>query len=118
MGDVYVRIGIANPSTGAKSKPIRALADTGATLTILPARLLEKLGIEPSGTANFEMADGRMTTRRVGNAMVTINGESAPSRVVFGRLGDSVLLGVTVLEQLGLAVDPVRRRLIPAPFRF
>jgi hypothetical protein len=27
-----------------------------------------------------------------------------------------VLLGLTVLEQLGLAVDPVQRRLVPTDF--
>jgi hypothetical protein len=39
-----------------------------------------------------------------------------PCRVVFGESGDAVLLGLTALEQLGLAVDPVQRRLVPADF--
>ena len=39
-----------------------------------------------------------------------------PCRVVFGDPDDSSLVGLTVLEQLGLAVDPVGRRLVPADF--
>jgi hypothetical protein len=44
--------------------------------------------------------------------VVTVNEDSTPCRVVFGESGDAALLGLTVLEQLGLAVDPVQRRLI------
>ncbi|MFQ5914890.1 MAG: hypothetical protein ACE5JS_17115 [Nitrospinota bacterium] len=36
-------------------------------------------------------------------------------RVVLGESGDAVLLGLTVLEQLALAVHPVQRRLVPTP---
>jgi hypothetical protein len=47
---------------------------------------------------------------------VAINGDSTPCRVLFGEPGDANLLGLTVLEQLGLAADPVQHRLIPAEF--
>ncbi len=53
-----------------------------------------------------------------GDAAVAVNGESVPCRVVFGESGDAVLVGLTVLEQAGLAVDPVQRRLIPTDFLF
>jgi hypothetical protein len=36
--------------------------------------------------------------------------------VIFGEADDGVLLGLTVLEQLGLAADPVQRRLVPTDF--
>jgi clan AA aspartic protease len=117
MGDVHVRMAITNPRTGAKSTEVTALADTGATLTMIPGSMLERLGIEKVDSVRFVLADGRRTTRRVGHAMVTVNGKSTPCRVVFGRSGDAALLGLTVLEQLGLAVDPVQRRLVPADFR-
>ena len=35
--------------------------------------------------------------------------------VIFGEPGDSVLLGATTLESLGLALDPQRRELHPLP---
>jgi len=117
MGEVYVPVEIANMLTGARSRRIRMLADTGATLSIIPWPILERLGIETTGSVRFMLADGRRTTRRTGHAIITINGDSAPCRVVFGRAGDTALIGVTLLEQLGLGVDPVRRRLVPAPIR-
>ncbi|MBI4634995.1 MAG: aspartyl protease [Candidatus Rokubacteria bacterium] len=111
-----VPIVVENSRTGARSEELIALADTGATLTVVPATTLSHIGIEPVGSVAVVLADGPRVSRRVGNAVIAIDGESAPCRVLFGEAGDAVLLGLTVLEQLGLAVDPVQRRLVPTDF--
>lgn len=116
MGEVRVDIVVVNPRSGARSDEIAALADTGATLTVIPGEILHRLGVQKLRTVSLVLADGRRAARDVGDATVTVNGESVPCRVVFGEPGDAVLLGLTVLEQLGLAVDPVQRRLIPTDF--
>jgi len=116
MGEARVEIVVVNPRTGAQSAPILALADTGATLTVIPGALLEALGVQRLRRVSLVLADGRRAERDVGEATVAINGDSTPCRVLFGAPGDASLLGLTVLEQLGLAVDPVQRRLIPADF--
>jgi clan AA aspartic protease len=116
MGEVRVPIVVEHPRTGARSEELIALADTGATLTVIPGGTLRQLGIEPAGRVTVVLADGRRVFRSTGNALIAINGESAPCRVLFGEAEDAVLLGLTVLEQLGLAVDPVQRRLVPTDF--
>jgi len=116
MGEVRVEIAVINPRTGARSEAITALADTGATLTVVPGPFLESLGIEKVRTVSLVLADGQRAQRHVGDAVVAIDGDAAPCRVVFGEADDAALLGLTVLEQLGLAVDPVQRRLVPADF--
>ena len=116
MGEVRVAMTVINPRTGARAEDITAVADTGATLTVVPGQLLESLGIEKTRAVSLVFADGRRTQRHVGDAVVAVDGDAAPCRVVFGETGDAALLGLTVLEQLGLAVDPVRRRLVPADF--
>ncbi len=116
MGEVHVNIVVVNPRTGARSEAISALADTGATLTVIPGEVLQSLGIQTLRTVSLVPADGRRAHRDVGDAAVAVDGESVPCRVVFGAPGDAVLLGLTVLEQLGLAVDPVQRRLVPTDF--
>jgi clan AA aspartic protease len=116
MGEVRVAIVVVNPRTGARSPEITALADTRATLTVIPGEILQRLGVPKLRTISLVLADGRRAERSVGDALVAVNGESVPCRVVFGDAGDAVLLGLTVLEQLGLAVDPVQRRLIPTDF--
>jgi predicted aspartyl protease len=116
MGEVRVEIAIVNPRTAARSEEIVALADTAATLTVVPGQLLGRLGIEKIRTVSVRLADGRRTIRDVGDAMVAVDGDSTPCRVVFGQPDDATLLGLTVLEQLGLAVDPVQRRLVSTEF--
>lgn len=116
MGEVRVPIVIVNPRTGARSGELTALADTGATLTVVPGEVLRALGVAPLRRVSLVLADGRRAHRDVGEAHVAVDGESVPCRVVFGEPGDATLLGLTVLEQLGLAVDPVSRRLVPTDF--
>jgi clan AA aspartic protease len=116
MGEVRVQIVVMNPRTGARSEEITALVDTGATLTVVPGNILHELGIQRIRKIPLVLADGRRAERDIGEAAVGLNGETVPCRLIFGEPGDAVLLGLTVLEQLGLAVDPVQRRLIPTDF--
>jgi predicted aspartyl protease len=116
MGEVRVEVVVVNPHTGAQSEPVTALADTGATLAVLPGPILDRLRIQRLRKVGLILADGRRTERDVGDAAITLNEESVPCRVVFGEPDDASLVGLTVLEQLGLAVDPVGRRLVPADF--
>ena len=116
MGEVRVDVVVSNPRTGVQSQGVTALADTGATLSVIPAEILHQLGISTLRRISLVLADGRRADRDVGEAAVAANGESVPCRVVFGQAGDATLLGLTVLEQLGLAVDPVQRRLVSTDF--
>ena len=116
MGEVRVEIVVVNLRTGAQSEEITAVADAGATLTVIPGEILQRLGIQKLRTVSLVLADGRRAERGVGDAAVAVNGEAVPCRVVFGESGDAVSLGLTALEQLGLAVDPVQRRLVPTDF--
>jgi clan AA aspartic protease len=116
VGEVYVPIAVINPRTGARSQRITALADTGATLSLLPGALLESIGIDKGRNVTVVLADGRRVARSVGDGVIAVNEDSTPCRIVFGESGDAALLGLTVLEQLGLTVDPVERRLVPRDF--
>lgn len=116
MGEVRVQIVVVNPRTGQRSEEVTALADTGAPLTVVPAGILRRLGIPAIRRVSLALADGRRAERDVGEAHVAVNGDAVPCRIVFGEPEDATLLGLTVLEQLGLAVDPVQRRLIPSDF--
>ena len=118
MGEVLVEITVANPVSRARSARVRALADTGATLSVIPGPVLESLGIEREDSAIGILADGREVTRDVGHAVVTVNSRSASSLVIFGEPEDLAILGLTVLEQLGLAVEPERGRLVPGRLLF
>lgn len=114
MGTFRVRIEVGDPE-GGRFEPVDALVDTGATSTSLPASLLRRLGVEPYRTATFEMADGSRTELPLGHTWVRVNGLQELTQVVFAEEESPPLLGAIALEGLGLAVDPVRRRLVPVP---
>ena len=98
---------------GERSADIEATVDTGATYSALPGALLRDVGVEPARRRWLRMADGRVVDSRIGWAQVTVDGESALTVVVFAEDDAPLLLGAHALEGLGLAVDPVKRRLVP-----
>jgi len=111
MGTFRVRIEVANADL-ERFEPVEALVDTGATYTVLSKVLLRDLGIASHRRARFVLADGRRVERSLGRAWVRVGDRAEFSLVVFG---EDALLGAVTLEELGLAADPVSRRLVPVP---
>jgi clan AA aspartic protease len=91
------------------------LVDTGATDTMVPASELVRIGITPVGTRVYELADGTRQEFSFGLAVVEVMGTVTSENVIFAPEGIEPLLGVTVLEHLGLQVDPVSSSLKRLP---
>lgn len=98
---------------GRRFEPIEAIVDTGASYTCVPTSLLTGLGVVPSRTRTFVLADGQRAERDMGEARARWDGLEVATIVVFGDEGTDPLLGAYTLEGLGLAVDPENRRLVP-----
>ena len=92
---------------------VRLLVDSGAVYSLVPAKILKRLGIRPHRKVDFALADGRTVSRKVGDAYFEHLGTGGAAPVIFGEEGDEPLLGATTLESLGLVLDPFKRRLIP-----
>jgi len=112
MGAFNVQFEIGDPE-GQRWLSLEGLVDTGSTYTWIPRNVLERLDLPPRLTREFETPDGRVITRDLAVAMARLDGEALPTLVVFADPGDSVLLGVVTLEEFGLGVDTVNRRLVP-----
>ena len=89
---------------------VEGLVDTGATYSSLPASTLRRLGVEPTEMVEFELADGSVTQRALGDARARVEGREVITAVIFGDESDSALLGSYTLERVRLAVDPYGRR--------
>jgi predicted aspartyl protease len=59
------------------------------------------------------MADGRIVESDVGRTWIRIDGHAEVTIVVFAEEDTQPLLGAITLEEFGLGVDPVGRRLMP-----
>ena len=110
MGFVYVDVGVSNPSTPEISEKVRVLVDTGATLSVFPASLLDKLGVERIGSKKFR-GFGGVVTREIGMVSMRYDGAVAGVTTIFGEEDDPAIMGVTALESLGFDVDPVAGKL-------
>ena len=115
MRCVYVEITVRPLAGSTKSWTGQALVDTGATDTFLPASVLRKLGIRPSARRSYELADGTEQELPIRFGVIEVLGRAAGGTLVFAGDNEEPLLGVTVLELIGLWIDPQRERLIPRP---
>ena len=118
MGECRVKLKISPLHGKRRTATVRLLVDTGATLSVVPSSVLRKIGVVPRDTTTMVLADGREVTRKVGGVWFDMKGLQAPALVVFEESKDEPIVGVTVLEQLKLAIDPVRGRLVPGRFLY
>ena len=93
---------------------VEATVDTAATYSVVPASVLERIGVLRRWQSRFELGDGRIVDYDVGLVEAEIDRDRRPTFCVFGDGSDS-LLGAITLESFLLAVDPVNKRLIPVP---
>jgi aspartyl protease family protein len=112
MGHFRYRVEIGS-GHGRAFQSLDALVDTGATYTWVPRPLLERLGIVPAFKREFLLADGKRVRYDVAQVLARIDGQSLYTLCIFSDEGSEPLLGVVTLEEFGLGVDPVNRKLIP-----
>lgn len=113
MGLIHINVTLTHPTNHDAAEEIRVLVDTGATLSVVPAELLERLGIERD-TQRRLRGFGGVIVRDVGIARMRYGDVAAGVVVVFGEESDPTVMGVTALEVLGFQIDPVGGALQPA----
>ena len=97
---------------GERMETVDALVDTGASYSMFPRSMLERLGIERRYVLPFEQADGSVIDRDVGRALLVINGAEDVQRVIFGEDDSEPLIGAGTLQGLLLVVDSVSEELV------
>lgn len=111
MGITYVE-GMVRGPTG-KETEVRFLIDSGATYSLLPEKIWQKIGLSPKRKHTFALADGSTITRMVSECYILLPQGEGHTPVVLGESDDETLLGVVTLEILGLILDPFKRTLQP-----
>ena len=110
MGMTQVTAAVCNPSDPGRRWEGLFLADTGAIDSMVPGNHLKDVGISPMGKRTYELADGTEVPMEVGVARIEFMGEAAGATVIFGRDDVELILGVAVLESVGIEVDPQNQR--------
>lgn len=113
LGTFRVDFTLRNPHNG-QSRALNGLVDTGASYTVIPAEVLEELGVTPLRSVRVRYADGSFAELDLGEAQMELEGMTSTVQVLFGNSSDTFLLGAMALEAFALAADATNRRLIPA----
>ena len=113
MGTFTTNFTIWNPLSPENAQEMDALVDTGAAFSWISRQRLEGLGLQPSRRMSFRSIDGRVMERDMTAVYIASAGYSAPDMVVMAESGEMEVLGAHSIEGLGLAADPVQKKLTP-----
>ena len=126
MGEIRVKVTITNsmdeslarrgqlPADKIRTYVADAMVDTGAVRSVIPAHVMEKLGVQERARRVVEYADGRKESVAVtGPLIIDILGRDTLEEALV--LGDEVRIGFTALNKLDLHADCANRRLVPNP---
>ena len=95
---------------------IEALVDTGATMMMLPADVVARLGVPVRGHRKVRYADSRVEeVPWVAGVRIDVKGRNAVVSALVGPAGSTALLGQIPLEEMDFVVDPKSRELRPNP---
>jgi len=109
MGHVWVKVKVKNPLADTEVEE-EALVDTGATYTVMPLNISDKLGLRVVGKKDVETAKGLVQLDE-SFAIVEIEGKRGLTPLLVSRDLKDLLIGVLTLEALGLMVDPTTGKL-------
>ena len=113
MGTFNIEFTIGS-ADGARSLPLVGMVDTGSLYSIIPASILDELGIARDDDELFSLADGSTVEMNIGLALLSMEERARTVHVAFGHDPEIVLIGAMTLERFGVAADPVHQRLVPA----
>jgi predicted aspartyl protease len=106
LGETRVKVRVHGPKGYVD---LEMIANTGATLTKIPAHAARSAGLASTGSVTVKLVDGTKKKITVAEAVVEVRGDKSPARVLIGSDDQVPLLGLTSLETLGLKVNPVER---------
>ena len=111
MGAIYVQARVMNPTQSDRVWEGTFLVDTGATSCVVPESALLSIGIIPHAARMVYLFDGSSQRRLVSVAQFELLGDTAGSDVIVGEDGEDPIICLTLLESLGLIVDPFAEQL-------
>jgi predicted aspartyl protease len=114
MGEVVVEVTLTNLVDTTRTLTAHAVADTGATLSSIPASVAQELALSTRTGALARFADGRTEPVLIAEGLRwEIGGRVTTDEALI--LGEQILIGQTVLEKTHWLVDCAGKRLVPDP---
>lgn len=115
MGLTHIAVKLKSFGSSNGTYEAQFLVDTGATDSLVPRSELIRIGVQPVGKNDYELANGELVEYEFGLAEIGFMDEVTAGRVIFGPDGTEPILGVTALESVGITIDPASRTLRKLP---
>ena len=116
MSTFAVEVTLIHPEHRERTVIAKFLVDTGAFYSLLPAEIVERLGLEAEEDFEGVLASGEAVVYKQGEVRIRIGRRERTTIFVAGPPGCLPLLGALTLEQFGLAADPRHQQLVPGRF--
>jgi predicted aspartyl protease len=113
MGSFSAKLRVWTPTSPEKVEEVEAMVDTGAAFSWIHRERLERMGFVALRRMGFRAIDGSIIERDTAAVWVASNGFTGPDTVVVAERNDMEVIGVHTIEGLGLAADPVQKKLVP-----
>jgi len=113
MATFTVKVKVWNPADPERFAEAEVWADTGAAYSWISKSRLEPLGVQKVRRLQFRTIEGHTVERDLAAVFLSTDGYTGGDNVVVAESGDLEVLGAHSLESLGLAVDPVHKKLVP-----
>jgi len=115
MGSFSAKLRVWNPNSPERTEEIEAMVDTGAAFSWVHRERIERLGAQVLRGMGLRAIDGSIVERDTAAVWVASNGFTGPDTVVIAERNDNDMevIGVHTIEGLGLAADPVQKKLVP-----
>src|ERR1700684_2473382 len=113
MGTFSVKMRGWNPAQPAGVEELDAFVDTGAAFSWISRARLQRLGVTPSRRMGFRTIEGRLLERDMATVYISTDKYSVPDVVVMAEDGEMEVMGAHTIEGLGMAADPVQKKLVP-----
>jgi clan AA aspartic protease len=102
---------LANPSNRDLNCTVEFCVDTGANITVIPRKIAKKLKLKKSGTAQIQLADGRVVENDLAYVYLYVADEGVMLFAAITEDGEP-LLGTDVMELLQFQIDVGRRKIL------
>ena len=113
MATFTVKVKVWNPADPSRFAEAEVWADTGAAYSWISKARLEPMGVQKVRRLPFRTIEGHTIERDLAAVFLSADGFTGGDNVVVAESGDLEVMGAHSLESLGLAVDPVHKKLIP-----
>ncbi|HXV80351.1 MAG TPA: retroviral-like aspartic protease family protein [Candidatus Binatia bacterium] len=110
MGLFHVKSRLTGPT--GRVEEVDLLVETGATLSVVPRLLAERLELKTTRSQSVVVAGGQRDLWPIAEARLALDGDEITTPCFIAPEGPA-LLGAVTLESLFLAVDPVGKCLVP-----